>query len=231
MTGEVKHMNILEVKNLKRYYGSGNTLVRALDGVGFTMEKGEMTAVVGASGSGKSTLLNLIGALDIPTEGEIFIQGRPLAKLTRRELSVFRRRFIGFVFQSYNLLPPLTGYDNITLPGTFEKGKKIDHAFVQEVMGMLNITDQADKLPSQMSGGQQQRIAIARALVNRPALLLADEPTGNLDKKNSLEVMLLFQEIRKKYNQSILIVTHNDELAQLCDRIITLEDGKIKRIE
>ena len=224
-------MNILEVKNLKRYYGSGNTLVRALDGVSFTLEKGEMTAVVGASGSGKSTLLNLIGALDSPTDGEIFIQGRPLAKLTRRELSVFRRRFIGFVFQSYNLLSPLTGYDNITLPGTFEKGKKIDHAFVQEMMGMLNITDQADKLPSQMSGGQQQRIAIARALVNRPALLLADEPTGNLDKKNSLEVMLLFQEIRKKYNQSILIVTHSDELAQLCDRIITLEDGKIKRIE
>lgn len=224
-------MNILEVKNLKRYYGSGNTLVRALDGVSFTMEKGEMTAVVGASGSGKSTLLNLIGALDSPTEGEIFIQGKPLSKLNRQELSVFRRRFIGFVFQSYNLLPPLNGYDNITLPITFERGKKIDHAFVQEVMEMLGITDQAAKMPSQMSGGQQQRISIARALVNHPALLLADEPTGNLDKRNSLEVMLLFQEIRKRYNQSILIVTHNDELAQLCDRIITLEDGKIKRIE
>lgn len=224
-------MNILEVNNLKRYYGSGNTLVRALDGVSFTMEKGEMTAVVGASGSGKSTLLNMIGALDSPTEGEILIQGRPLSKLSRKELSIFRRRFIGFVFQSYNLLPPLNGYDNITLPSTFEKGKKIDHAFVEEVMEMLGITDQAAKMPSQMSGGQQQRISIARALVNRPALLLADEPTGNLDKKNSLEVMLLFQEIRKRYNQSILIVTHNDELAELCDRIITLEDGKIKKIE
>lgn len=224
-------MNILEVNNLKRYYGSGNTLVRALDGVGFTMEKGEMIAVVGASGSGKSTLLNLIGALDSPTEGEILIQGRPLSKLNRRELSVFRRRFIGFVFQSYNLLLPLNGYDNITLPITFEKGKKIDHSFVEEVMEMLGITDQAAKKPSQMSGGQQQRISIARALVNRPALLLADEPTGNLDKKNSLDVMLLFQEIRKRYNQSILIVTHNDELAELCDRIITLEDGKIKKIE
>lgn len=224
-------MNILEVNNLKKYYGSGNTLVRALDGVSFTMEKGEMIAVVGASGSGKSTLLNLIGALDSPTEGEILIQGRPLSKLNRRELSVFRRRFIGFIFQSYNLLPPLNGYDNITLPSTFEKGKKIDHAFVEEVMEMLGITDQAAKMPSQMSGGQQQRISIARALVNRPALLLADEPTGNLDKRNSLEVMLLFQEIRQRYNQSILIVTHNDELAELCDRIITLEDGKIKKIE
>lgn len=224
-------MNILEVNNLKKYYGSGNTLVRALDGVSFTMEKGEMIAVVGASGSGKSTLLNLIGALDSPTEGEILIQGRPLSKLNRRELSVFRRRFIGFIFQSYNLLPPLNGYDNITLPSTFEKGKKVDHAFVEEVMEMLGITDQAAKMPSQMSGGQQQRISIARALVNRPALLLADEPTGNLDKRNSLEVMLLFQEIRQRYNQSILIVTHNDELAELCDRIITLEDGKIKKIE
>lgn len=176
MRGE--DMDILEVKNLKRYYGSGNTLVRALDGVSFTMEKGEMTAVVGASGSGKSTLLNLIGALDSPTEGEIFVQGRPLSKRNRSELSVFRRRFIGFVFQSYNLLPPLNGYDNITLPCTFEKGKKIDHAFVEEVMEMLKITDQAAKMPFQMSGGQQQRISIARALVNRPALLLADEPTG-----------------------------------------------------
>lgn len=223
-------MTILETKNLRKYYGSGNTLVRALDGVDLLVKKGEMAAIVGASGSGKSTLLNMIGALDRPSEGEIEIEGRPLSGLNRRELAVFRRRFIGFVFQSYNLLPVINGYDNITLPGTFDKGKKIDHAFVEEVMEMLHIRDQADKMPGQMSGGQQQRIAIARALVNRPALLLADEPTGNLDRQNSLEVMLLLKEIQRKYNQTVLIVTHNEELAQLCDRIITLEDGKIKEI-
>ena len=223
-------MKILETKKLKKYYGSGNTLIRALDGMDFSIEKGEMAAIVGASGSGKSTLLNLIGALDSPTEGEIEIEGRPLSGLSRKELAVFRRRFIGFVFQSYNLLPVLNGYDNITLPNTFEKGNKIDHAFVEEVMEMLHIKDQARKMPGQMSGGQQQRIAIARALVNRPALLLADEPTGNLDRQNSLEVMFLLKEIQSKYNQTILIVTHNEELAQYCDRIITLEDGKIKEI-
>jgi len=223
-------MKILETKKLKKYYGSGNTLVRALDGMDLSIEKGEMVAIVGASGSGKSTLLNLIGALDSPSEGEIEIEGRPLSGLSRKELAVFRRRFIGFIFQSYNLLPVLNGYDNITLPGTFEKGNRIDHAFVEEVMEMLHINDQARKLPGQMSGGQQQRIAIARALVNRPALLLADEPTGNLDRQNSLEVMLLLKEIREKYNQTILIVTHNEELAQFCNRIITLEDGKIKEI-
>lgn len=223
-------MKILETKKLKKYYGSGNTLVRALDGMDLSIEKGEMVAIVGASGSGKSTLLNLIGALDSPSEGEIEIEGRPLSGLSRKELAVFRRRFIGFIFQSYNLLPVLNGYDNITLPGTFEKGNRIDHAFVEEVMEMLHINDQARKLPGQMSGGQQQRIAIARALVNRPALLLADEPTGNLDRQNSLEVMLLLKEVQSKYNQTILIVTHNEELAQYCDRIITLEDGKIKEI-
>lgn len=221
-------MKILETKELKKYYGSGNTLVRALDGVDLSVEKGEMAAIVGASGSGKSTLLNLIGALDSPSEGEVEIEGRPLSGLTRKELAVFRRRFIGFVFQSYNLLPVINGYDNITLPSTFDKGKKIDHDFVQEVMEMLHIEDQAEKMPGQMSGGQQQRIAVARALVNRPALLLADEPTGNLDRQNSLEVMLLLKEIRERYNQTILIVTHNEELAQLCDRIITLEDGRLK---
>lgn len=221
-------MKILETKKLKKYYGSGNTLVRALDGVDLSVEKGEMAAIVGASGSGKSTLLNLIGALDSPSEGEVEIEGRPLSGLTRKELAVFRRRFIGFVFQSYNLLPIINGYDNITLPSTFDKGKKIDHDFVQEVMEMLHIEDQAEKMPGQMSGGQQQRIAVARALVNRPALLLADEPTGNLDRQNSLEVMLLLKEIRERYNQTILIVTHNEELAQLCDRIITLEDGRLK---
>lgn len=223
-------MKILETIKLKKYYGSGNTLVRALDGVDFSIEKGEMAAIVGASGSGKSTLLNLIGALDQPSEGKIEIEGRPLSGLNRKELAVFRRRFIGFVFQSYNLLPVLNGYDNITLPSTFERGNKIDHDFVEEVMEMLHIGDQAGKMPGQMSGGQQQRIAIARALVNRPALLLADEPTGNLDRQNSLEVMLLLKEIQSKYNQTILIVTHNEELAQLCDKIITLEDGRIKEI-
>lgn len=223
-------MKILEIKQLKKYYGSGNTLVRALDGINFSVEKGEMVAIVGASGSGKSTLLNLIGALDSPTEGNIVIEGRQLSNFNRRELAVFRRRLIGFIFQSYNLLPALTGYDNIALPGTFERGKRPDNAFVEEIMDILHIRDQAGKMPGQMSGGQQQRIAIARALVNRPALLLADEPTGNLDRKNSLEVMLLLKEIRKKYNQTILMVTHNEELAQHCDQIITLEDGKIKEI-
>lgn len=223
-------MNIVETKNLKKYYGSGETVVRALDGVNMCVEKGKMTAVVGASGSGKSTMLNLIGALDKPSEGDIEIEGKSLAGMNRKQLAIFRRRYIGFVFQSYNLLPVLNGYDNITLPATFDKKNKIDHAFVEEMLNVLGMKEQALKMPSQMSGGQQQRIAIARAMVNRPALLLADEPTGNLDKKNSLEVMLLFQEMCKKYNQSILFVTHNEELAQLCDRTIVFEDGKIKEV-
>lgn len=223
-------MNIVETKNLRKYYGSGETVVRALDGVDMCVEKGKMTAIVGASGSGKSTMLNLIGALDKPTEGDIEIEGKSLAKMNRKQLAIFRRRYIGFVFQSYNLLPVLNGYDNITLPATFEKKNKIDHAFVEDMLNVLGMKEQALKMPSQMSGGQQQRIAIARAMVNRPALILADEPTGNLDKKNSLEVMLLFQEVCRKYNQSILFVTHNEELAQLCDKIIVFEDGKIKEI-
>lgn len=163
-------------------------------------------------------------------EGDIEIEGKSLAGMNRKQLAIFRRRYIGFVFQSYNLLPVLNGYDNITLPATFDKKNKIDHAFVEEMLNVLGMKEQALKMPSQMSGGQQQRIAIARAMVNRPALLLADEPTGNLDKKNSLEVMLLFQEMCKKYNQSILFVTHNEELAQLCDRTIVFEDGKIKEV-
>ncbi len=221
-------MNILRIENLKKYYGSGETVVRALDGVDLCVQKGEMVAIVGASGSGKSTLLNLIGALDEPTEGFIEVGGKSLLDMNRKQLAIFRRRFIGFVFQNYNLLPVLNGYDNITLPATFDGKKSIDHAFVEDMMDVLHIRDQASKMPSQMSGGQQQRIAIARAMVNHPALILADEPTGNLDKKNSLEVMLLFQEICEKYHQSILFVTHNEELAQLCDRIIIFEDGKIK---
>ncbi len=221
-------MDILKIENLKKYYGSGETVVRALDGVDLCVEKGEMVAIVGASGSGKSTLLNLIGALDEPTEGSIEVGGKSLLDMNRKQLAIFRRRFIGFVFQNYNLLPVLNGYDNITLPATFDGKKSIDHAFVEDMMEVLHIRDQASKMPSQMSGGQQQRIAIARAMVNRPALILADEPTGNLDKKNSLEVMMLFREICTKYHQSILFVTHNEELAQLCDKIIIFEDGKIK---
>lgn len=223
-------MNIVETKNLKKYYGKGETMVHALDGVDLCVEKGKMTAIVGASGSGKSTMLNLIGALDRPSEGDIIIDGKSLANLNRKQLAIFRRRYVGFVFQSYNLLPVLNGYDNITLPATFDKKSKIDHSFVEDMLDVLDMKEQVLKMPSQMSGGQQQRIAIARAMVNRPALILADEPTGNLDKKNSLEVMLLFQEVCKKYNQSILFVTHNEELAQLCDRTIVLEDGKIKEI-
>jgi len=221
-------MNILKIENLKKHYGNGETVVKALDGVDIHVEKGEMVAIVGASGSGKSTLLNLIGALDRPTDGYIEVGGKSLLDMNRKQLAIFRRRFIGFVFQNYNLLPVLNGYDNITLPATFDGKKSIDHAFVEDIMEVLHIKDQASKMPSQMSGGQQQRIAIARAMVNHPALILADEPTGNLDKKNSLEVMLLFQEICKKYHQSIIFVTHNEELARLCDRIIIFEDGKIK---
>lgn len=221
-------MNILKIENLKKYYGSGENVVKALDGVNIEAQKGEMVAIVGASGSGKSTLLNLIGALDQPTGGSIEVGGKALADMNRKQLAIFRRRFIGFVFQNYNLLPVLNGYDNITLPATFDGKKGIDHAFVEDIMEVLHIKDQATKMPSQMSGGQQQRFAIARAMVNHPALILADEPTGNLDKKNSLEVMLLFQEICKKYHQSIIFVTHNEELARLCDRIIVFEDGKIK---
>lgn len=223
-------MKIVEIRNLKKYYGNGDTLVRALDGVDLSIEKGKMTAIVGASGSGKSTMLNLIGALDQPSEGDIEIDRKSLAKMNRRQLAIFRRRYIGFVFQNYNLLPVLNGYDNITLPATFDKKNKIDHAFVEDILDVLDMKDHAFKMPTQMSGGQQQRIAIARALINRPALILADEPTGNLDKRNSLEVMLLFQEVCRKYNQTILFVTHNEELAQLCDNTVVLEDGKIKEI-
>lgn len=223
-------MKIVEIRNLKKYYGNGDTLVRALDGVDLSIEKGKMTAIVGASGSGKSTMLNLIGALDQPSEGDIEIDRKSLAKMNRRQLAIFRRRYVGFVFQNYNLLPVLNGYDNITLPATFDKKNKIDHAFVEDILDVLDMKDHAFKMPTQMSGGQQQRIAIARALINRPALILADEPTGNLDKRNSLEVMLLFQEVCRKYNQTILFVTHNEELAQLCDNTVVLEDGKIKEI-
>jgi len=220
-------MNILETYDLKKIYGNSENCVRALDGINVSIKQGKFVAIVGASGCGKSTFLNMIGALDHPTSGNIFVQGRDIATLNKNELSVFRRRYIGFVFQNYNLLPVINGYDNITLPIFLDKGNMIDNNYITKLIKTLNIEKQMGKLPSEMSGGQQQRIAIARALANKPSLILADEPTGNLDSKASLEVICLLKQMSEEFNQTILMVTHNEELAQMCDYNIYMKDGKV----
>lgn len=219
-------MQILEVKNLKKYYGEGNTLVRALDGIDLKVEKGEFVAIVGSSGSGKSTLLHMLGGLDIPSEGEVWVDGKELSKLNENQLAVFRRRKIGFVFQNYNLIPLLSVYENIILPRPLD-GKKADYKFVEELLSLLGLKEKMESFPNELSGGQQQRVAIARALATRPAILLADEPTGNLDSKASQDVISLMKAMNEHYSQTIVLITHNQEIAQLAGRIIRIEDGKI----
>lgn len=220
-------MEILQVKQIHKIYGEKENKVYALRDVSFSVEQGEFIAIVGTSGSGKSTLLNLIGGLDTPTQGKIIIRGHDIASLKRKELTIFRRRNIGFVFQDYSLMPVLNVYDNVALPVTFDRGKYVDHGYIRELLHELGLWEKRKRYPNELSGGQQQRVALARALANKPALILADEPTGNLDSGTTVEVMGLLKESSRKYNQTILMVTHNEALAQACDRIIRIEDGKL----
>ena len=220
-------MEILKTVDLKKYYCSGDTMVRALDGVDLTVEKGEFVSVVGTSGSGKSTLLHMLGGLDKPTSGEVWVAGQQLSGMKEEELTIFRRRKIGFVFQNYNLLPRLNVYENILLPIRLD-GRVPDREFIEEIMDTLGILKKRDAMPSCLSGGQQQRVAIARALGSMPAIILADEPTGNLDSKSSMDVLGLIKVTSEKYAQTIVMITHNQEIAQMASRIIRLEDGKIQ---
>ena len=219
-------MTILETRELRKIYGSGNTEVRALDGVNLSVEKGEFGAVVGTSGSGKSTLLHMLGGLDRPTGGTVTVDGKELSTLKDEELTIFRRRKIGFVFQNYNLVPVLNVYENIVLPIQLD-GKAPDKGYVDQIIETLGLGSKLQNLPNNLSGGQQQRVAIARALAAKPAIILADEPTGNLDSATSLDVMGLLKVTAQKFSQTIVMITHNEELAQMADRIIRIEDGRI----
>ena len=219
-------MSILETKNLRKIYGSGDTEVRALDGVNLSVENGEFVAIVGTSGSGKSTLLHMLGGLDRPTEGTVTVDGKNIFELKDEALTIFRRRKIGFVFQSYNLVPVLNVYENIVLPIQLD-GRKVDETFIQQIVKTLGLDGRLDALPNQLSGGQQQRVAIARALAAAPAIILADEPTGNLDSRTSQDVLGLLKVTSQKFSQTIVMITHNEEIVQLADRIIRIEDGRI----
>ena len=219
-------MIILETKDLKKYYGNGETMVRALDGVNFSVEAGSFTAIVGTSGSGKSTLLHMLGGLERPTSGEVIVDGEKIFGLKEEALTIFRRRKIGFVFQNYNLVPVLNVYENIVLPIELD-GKHPDQKYVKRIVQTLGLENKINSLPSHLSGGQQQRVAIARALAAKPAILLCDEPTGNLDSKTSLDVMGLLKVTSRQFEQTIVIITHNEEIAQMADEIIRIEDGKI----
>ena len=219
-------MNILSVRNLKKYYNTGENTVKALDGIDLDICKGEFLAVVGTSGSGKSTLLHMLGGLDNPTSGEVIIDGRNISGLSRDELTVYRRRKIGFVFQNYNLLPLMNVYENIVLPIKLD-GIKPDDDYVEEILKLLKLEDKKYFMPNQLSGGQQQRVALARALAIKPAIILADEPTGNLDSRTSQDVLGLIKISSLNLAQTIVMITHNEEIAQMADRIIRIEDGKI----
>lgn len=219
-------MEILQAKDLKKVYGAGNRAVQALDGIDLTVEKGEFVAIVGTSGSGKSTLLHMLGGLDRPTSGTVTVDGQDIFALKDEALTIFRRRKIGFVFQSYNLVPVLNVYENIILPIELDGGK-VNTDFVQQIVQTLGLTERLDALPNQLSGGQQQRVAIARALAAAPAIILADEPTGNLDSKTSQDVLSLLKVSSQKFAQTIVMITHNEEIAQLADRINRIEDGRI----
>lgn len=219
-------MSILQTINLKKYYGTEPNITRAVDDVNFSVEEGEFVAVVGTSGSGKSTLLHMIGGLDKPTSGTVIVRGDDLANKNDEELTIFRRRNIGFVFQNYNLVPILNVYENIVLPIELD-GNKVDENFLNEIVGMLGLEDKLKSMPNNLSGGQQQRVAIARALISKPAIILADEPTGNLDSKTSADVLGLLKNSSTKFNQTIVMITHNNDIAQLADRIVRIEDGKI----
>lgn len=221
-------MTILQTEHLKKYYGTGDTQVRALDGVDFSVENGEFVSIVGTSGSGKSTLLHMLGGLDRPTSGKVFVDGQDIFSLKDDALTIFRRRKIGFVFQSYNLVPVLNVYENIVLPIELD-GNPIDKPYVEEILSVLGLDAMQHRLPNQLSGGQQQRVAIVRALATKPAIILADEPTGNLDSRTSQDVLSLMKVTGAKFGQTIVMITHNEEIAQLSDRIIRIEDGKIRR--
>ncbi|EOS66347.1 ABC transporter ATP-binding protein [Oscillibacter sp. 1-3] len=219
-------MSVLETKNLRKIYGAGDTEVRALDGVDLTVEQGEFAAVVGTSGSGKSTLLHMLGGLDRPTSGTVSVDGRDIFSLKDEELTIFRRRKIGFVFQNYNLVPVLNVYENIVLPIQLDGGRP-DKRYVGEIIETLGLESKLRSLPNNLSGGQQQRVAIARALAAKPAIILADEPTGNLDSATSLDVMSLLKTTSQKFSQTIVMITHNEDIAQMTGRIIRIEDGRI----
>ena len=221
-------MDILQTEALKKYYGTGDTQVRALDGVDLSVAQGEFVAIVGTSGSGKSTLLHMLGGLDRPTAGTVTVDGKDIFTLKDEALTIFRRRKIGFVFQAYNLVPVLSVWENIVLPIQLD-GSPVDEQFVRQVVQTLGLENRLDSLPSQLSGGQQQRVAIARALATKPAILLADEPTGNLDSKTSQDVLGLMKVTGQKFGQTMVMITHNEEIAQLADRIVRIEDGKIVR--
>ncbi len=218
--------DILKTTDLKKYYGSGETTVKALDGVNFSVEDGEFVAIVGTSGSGKSTLLHMIGGLDRPTSGKVEVSGKDIFSLKDDELTIFRRRKIGFIFQSYNLVPVLNVYENIVLPVELD-GNQVDQNHLDSIIHTLGLEQKTGRLPGELSGGQQQRVAIARALASKPAIVLADEPTGNLDSKTSQDVLGLLRITSNKFRQTIVMITHNEEIAQMADRIIRIEDGKI----
>lgn len=219
-------MSILQTTDLKKYYGDGQNVIRALDSVNFSVEQGEFVAVVGTSGSGKSTLLHMMGGLDTPTSGSVVVQGRELARMDDEQLTIFRRRSIGFVFQSYNLVPILNVYENIVLPVELD-GENADQKLFNDIVSMLGLQEKLAAMPGSLSGGQQQRVAIARALITKPAIILADEPTGNLDSKSSADVLGLLKRTSDEYDQTIVMITHNPEIAQLADRIVRIEDGRI----
>ena len=219
-------MEILKTVDLKKYYGSGENQVKALDGVNLSVEEGEFVSVVGTSGSGKSTLLHMLGGLDYATSGSVFVSGKEIFKLNESELTIFRRRNIGFIFQNYNLVSMLNVYKNVVLPIRLD-GNKPDDEFIGKILSLLGLTEKSRNRPNQLSGGQQQRVAIARALASKPKIVLADEPTGNLDSRTSAEVIGLLQMTNREFNQTIIMITHNEEIAQQADRIIHLEDGRV----
>ena len=219
-------MDILQTENLTKYYGEEPLVVKALDGITLQIEQGSFTAIVGTSGSGKSTLLHMLGGLDTPTGGSVVVDGQSLGKMSRSELTIFRRRKIGFIFQNYNLIPNLNIYDNIVLPVELD-GRSADREYLDNIISVLGLDGKLDRKPNKLSGGQQQRAAIARALITKPALILADEPTGNLDSRTSQEVVGLLQSTGRQFHQTIVMITHNDEIAQIADRTIRIEDGRI----
>lgn len=218
--------SILKANGLKKYYGNGDTMVKALDGVDLEIERGKFTAIIGTSGSGKSTLLNMLGGLDTPTEGSIKIGNTELAKLNSEQATIFRRKQIGFIFQNYNLVPVLTVWENIVFPLSLD-GQKPDKQFIMQIVKLLGLDSKLDSLPNNLSGGQQQRVAIARALASKPSIILADEPTGNLDSKTSDDVIGLLKMTSKEFHQTIVMITHNPEIAQMADRVVRIEDGRI----
>lgn len=219
-------MDILNTKQLKKYYQMGETTIKALDGVDLVISKGEFVAIVGKSGSGKSTLLHMLGGLDNPTDGEVIVDGKDISKMSKDALTIFRRRKIGFVFQNYNLLQYMNVYENIVIPIKLD-GIKPDKVYVTQVMDMLGLTEKKSAMPSQLSGGQQQRVALARAIAAKPAIILADEPTGNLDSRTSQDVLGLIKTSSERFGQTVVMITHNDEIAQMAGRIIRIEDGRV----